>query len=196
MKKLLLVVATVLGLGVVGLVGTYIYAMTSVETPSYEVVKSDGAFEVRAYPALTVAEITAPGLRGEAVSNSFRPLASYIFAKERGGEKISMTAPVTQRKAEDRWAVQFIMPAGYSLDTLPKPDNAEIALRELPPQQRIAIRFSGRQTDELLAQKETDLREWAVEQGIKINPVPTYAYYNDPFTPGFLRRNEVLFDVE
>lgn len=196
MKKLLLVVATVLGLGVVGLVGTYIYAMTSVETPSYEVVKSDGAFEVRAYPALTVAEITAPGSRGEAVSNSFRPLASYIFAKERGGEKISMTAPVTQRKAEDRWAVQFIMPAGYSLDTLPEPDNAEIALRELPPQQRIAIRFSGRQTDELLAQKETDLREWAVEQGIKINPVPTYAYYNDPFTPGFLRRNEVLFDVE
>ncbi len=191
-----MIIAAVLGLGVLGILGAYVYVMASVETPSYQVVKSDGDIEVRDYPKLTVAEITRPGSRETAVRNSFGPLASYIFAKERGGEKISMTAPVTQRKTEDRWAVQFIMPSGYTLENLPKPDDAEVTLREMPPQQRIAIRFSGKQTDELLSQKENELRNWAEKQGITVNPVPTFAYYNDPFTPGFLRRNEVLFDVE
>lgn len=173
----------------------FVYAASNVEKPKYSVIEKDGPFEIRQYPALRVAEISRSGDRGNAVRNAFGPLASYIFAKKREGEKISMTAPVTQQKAGETWTVQFIMPSKYSLEDLPRPDNAQVRLREIPAKKRVAIRFSGRQTDKLLAEKEQELRAWLRKKGITPKGEPLYAYYNDPFTPGFMRRNEVLFEL-
>ncbi len=174
--------------------GAFVYAASNVEKPKYKVLQKDGNIEIRQYPALRVAEIKRNGNRGRAVRNAFSPLASYIFAREREGEKISMTAPVTQQKSGGSWTVQFIMPSKYTLKDLPKPDNAEVRLREIPAKKRVAIRFSGRQNDKLLAEKEQELRAWLKAKGITPKGNPLYAYYNDPFTPGFMRRNEVLFD--
>jgi len=194
MKKIMVSVLSVLAILVVGAGGALVYAANNVEKPKYEVLESDGQIEIRQYPAIRVAEIKRSGDRGSAVRNAFSPLASYIFAKEREGEKISMTAPVTQQKAGNEWTVQFIMPSKYKLSDLPNPENQEITLREIPAKKRVAIRFSGRQTDTLLAEKENELRAWLKEKGIQPKGQPTYAYYNDPFTPGFMRRNEVLFE--
>jgi DNA gyrase inhibitor GyrI len=174
--------------------GAFVYAASNVEKPKYKVLQKDDNIEIRQYPALRVAEIKRNGNRGRAVRNAFSPLASYIFAREREGEKISMTAPVTQQKNGGSWTVQFIMPSKYTLKDLPKPDNAEVRLREIPAKKRVAIRFSGRQNDKLLAEKEQELRAWLKAKGITPKGNPLYAYYNDPFTPGFMRRNEVLFD--
>lgn len=174
--------------------GALVYA-ANVEKPKYKVLEKDGKIEIRQYPALRVAEIKRTGNRGKAVRNAFSPLASYIFAKKREGEKISMTAPVTQQKSGGAWTVQFIMPSQYKLSDLPKPDNAEVRLRELPAKKRVAIQFSGKQTDKLLATKEKELRAWLKNKGITPKGQPLYAYYNDPFTPGFMRRNEVLFEM-
>ncbi len=173
---------------------TLVYA-ANVEKPKYKVIERDGKIEIRQYPALRVAEIKREGNRGKAVRNAFRPLASYIFAKKREGEKISMTAPVTQQKSGGDWAIQFIMPSKYKLSDLPKPDNAEVRLREIPAKKRVAIQFNGVQTDELLQAKEKELRAWLKIRGITPKGQPLYAYYNDPFTPGFMRRNEVLFEM-
>lgn len=186
--------SAVLGLLVLGAGSIFVYAASNVEKPSYKVVEKDGDIEIRQYPAMRVAEITRTGNRGSAVRNAFSPLASYIFAKKREGEKISMTAPVTQQQSAGAWTVQFIMPSKYKLEDLPRPDNAEVRLKEIPAKKRVAIRFSGRQTDELLDTKEKELRAWLKQKGLSPKGQPLYAYYNDPFTPGFMRRNEVLFE--
>jgi hypothetical protein len=214
MKTLLLIVGVVAVLGIVAM-AVFVFVVQNVETPDYVTVESDGAFEIRDYPALVVAETTRAGARREALGAGFGPLARYIFAKERAGEKIAMTAPVIQQRpevqaeriamtapviqsptGEDAWSVRFIMPSGYSLDALPAPATSEVRLREIPAQRRAAVRFSGSTTDAALAEQEAALRAWMAARGLTASGPAVYAYYNDPFTPGFLRRNEVLIDVE
>jgi SOUL heme-binding protein len=206
-----------IGLGILGglavlAVGAWIYVVSTVEQPKYALVTQDGAIELRDYPALVVAEVTRRGDRNNAVRAGFGPLAGYIFAKNRGGESVSMTAPVTQQRetiamtapvtqtptgsADETWLVRFVMPAKYTLETLPKAGNDDVRLLQVPSARRAAIRFSGVATDGLITTNETMLREWLAARRITILGAPTYAYYNDPFTPGPLRRNEVIFDIE
>lgn len=191
---LLYLVAGVLAAIVVLVVAWYVQTR-NVETASYQVVESNGDIEIRDYPAVVVAEVTRTGSRDQAVRSGFGPLARYIFAKERDGEKIAMTAPVTQKDQGGTWTIQFIMPSSYNLQRLPRPADADVKLRELPPARRVAIRFSGWWSDELFKAKDAELRAWLASKGLAPSGTPTFAYYNDPFTPGFLRRNEILYDL-
>jgi len=187
----------VLGLAaaLIGLVLFWYVQVQNVETARYTVIESDGDIEIRQYPALVVAEITQTGSRDQAVRSGFGPLARYIFAKEREGEKIAMTAPVTQKAVASAWTIQFVMPSGYDLERLPKPTDPHVQLRQLPPTRRAAIRFSGWWTDDLFRLKDAALIGWMAKKGLTPVGTPTFAYYNDPFTPGFLRRNEILYDL-
>jgi hypothetical protein len=208
LKTLLIIVAALFVLAVTALL-VFVYIVQNVEQPDYRLVRQDGDFELRDYPALTVAEVTRDGPRREALSAGFGPLARYIFAKERDGGKISMTAPVTQQPMPDgpdgepqpqgaesgAWTVAFIMPAEATRAGLPDPASADVRLREHPPRRMAAVRFSGRSTDELLAQQRERLTRWAQTEGLRITSEPIYAYYNDPMTPGPLRRNEIMVEV-
>jgi DNA gyrase inhibitor GyrI len=209
--KLVLVSVIVLGMIVVAGVGAFVWHVNNVGHPDYTSVETDGDIEIRDYPSLVVAEVTREGDRSNAVRRGFRPLAGYIFAKERDGDRIAMTAPVTQRRRDPMtmtapvtqtpaassgsWAIRFIMPANYPLKSLPKPVGTEVRLAKLPEQRRAVIRFSGVTTNDLIDAKESALRKWLMERGLRPKGPPTYAYYNHPLTPGFLRRNEVMFDV-
>ncbi|MEM9724353.1 MAG: heme-binding protein [Pseudomonadota bacterium] len=191
------------------LAGGWIASAYFIEQARYRSLARDGAFELRDYPSLRVAEVRREGPRDAAIRSGFSPLAGYIFANERDGEKIAMTAPVTQlpaapaggasggalESASDGWAVRFIMPNRYALDDLPAPASAEVRLTETPPQRMAAIRFSGAWRDALFQDKTEKLRAWIAEQGLEPAGPPTFAYYNDPFTPGFMRRNEVMIPV-
>ena len=209
--KIFLVGGIVLGMVVIAGFGVFVWQVNSVRQPDYISVATDGDMELRDYPSLVVAEVTREGDRANAVRRGFGPLAGYIFAKERDGDRIAMTAPVTQRRRDPiamtapvtqtpaassgSWAIRFIMPANYSLESLPKPVGSDVRLAKLPRQRRAVIRFSGVTTNELIDAKESALRKWLMERGLRPNGPPTYAYYNHPLTPGFLRRNEVMFDV-
>lgn len=211
----------VVGVAAIG-IGIWAYVVSQVEQPKYVLVTQDGTRELRDYPVLVVAEVTRRGDRNSAVRAGFGPLAAYIFAKNRAGDSVSMTAPVTQERQQiamtapvtqtpggssqgetgpsatgqsETWLVRFIMPSKYSLETLPKAAGDDVRLLQVPATRRAAIRFSGVATDTLIAINEKALREWLASRGIEIVGAPTYAYYNDPFTPGPLRRNEVLFDI-
>ncbi len=174
----------------------FLYVQTrNVEVARYETVNREGEFELRDYPSLIAAEVVRSGSRDQAVRAGFRPLASYIVASERPGEKIAMTAPVTQTEANGSWVIRFIMPSNYSLERLPKPAGSDVTLQVLPPARRAAVRFSGWWSDELFKEKDAALRAWMSAKGLTPQGPPILAYYNDPFTPGFLRRNEVLYDV-
>ena len=194
-----MLLAVGVGVGALGLlaVGGWAWASLNVAEPSFETIIADGDFSLRAYPALVVAETEKPGSRGQAVRAGFSPLAGYIFARERAGEKIAMTAPVTQRREGAGWTVQFVMPEGRTLADLPAPTGAEVRLAEWPAARRAAVRFSGVADDASIAEAEARLRAWMAARGLTdAGEPPLYAYYNDPFTPGFLRRNEVLVTVE
>jgi effector-binding domain-containing protein len=102
-----------------------------------------------------------------------------------------MTAPVTQTPEAGDWTVRFLMPAGRSTGDLPAPAG-DVRLVELPEARVAAIRFSGRWTDANFDRAEATLAAWLEARGLTPAGPPTYAYYNDPFTPAFLRRNEVL----
>ena len=192
---MLLYVGLALLAALLGLAAFWFVQTRNVEIARYDVVEADGAIEIRDYPALVVAEVERTGSRDQAVRAGFGPLARYIFAREREGEKIAMTAPVTQKAASESWTVQFIMPSGYDLSRLPRPAGTDVRLREMPPVRRAAIRFSGWWSDELFTEKDAALRQWLERKGLQISGTPTFAYYNDPFTPGFLRRNEILYDL-
>ena len=203
-------VAAAGGLAVAAL-GGWVWYTTSVEQPAYTSVSLDGDIEIRDYPGLVVAEVRHKGERYEAVGKGFRSLAGYIFAKNRPGPQIAMTAPVIQRPAEmaatppdssgpaaastTDWTVRFVMPAQYTHADLPDPADNAVRLVTVPPTRWVAIRFSGVTTNELLADREATLRAWMARQGLFPEGPPAFAYYNDPLTPGFLRRNEVLFEI-
>jgi hypothetical protein len=166
-----------------------------VETPAHEVLRADGAFELRAYPAMMRVETNRAGDRDAALRAGFRPLARYIFARERSGPSIAMTAPVVQAPAAEGWTVAFILPARYAETAPPEPAAPDLRLRREPPAQWAAIRFSGRAEDSDFAEKERALRAWMEAQDLIADGPAALAYYDDPLTPGFLRRNEVLIRV-
>jgi DNA gyrase inhibitor GyrI len=184
------------GLAAVGAAAAYAqYRQT--EQPDYSVVRADADFELRDYPALVVAEVSNVGTRESASGASFRRLAAYIFANDRpeGGEKIAMTAPVLQDEPRPgQWRMRFVMPAKYTLDTLP-PAPDDIILTQTPARRMAAVRFSGNASARELALMEARLREWMREARLMPAGEAEFAFYDAPMIPGPLRRNEVLIPV-
>ncbi|MEO0750191.1 MAG: heme-binding protein [Pseudomonadota bacterium] len=194
MGKVLIAAAVVVTVAaVVG--GARVWAASQdVETPDYTVEVAQGNFELRQYPALVAAQVARPGGRGAAVRQAFSPLAGYIFAKSRPGEKIAMTAPVTQEQSDRGWVVSFIMPEGRTVADLPAPAG-DVTLVDIPPRRMAAVKFSGRWTDARFDSHARALTEWVAARGLTPLGEVEFAYYNDPFTPAFLRRNEVMVEV-
>lgn len=184
------------GVAVVGAAAAYAqYRQT--EQPDFAVVRADGDFELRDYPALVVAEVSNAGTRESASGASFRRLAAYIFAQDRpeGGEKIAMTAPVLQDETRPgQWRMRFVMPSKYTLVTLP-PAPDDITLTETPARRIAALRFSGNASGRDLALMEARLRDWIATQRLMPAGEAEFAFYDAPMIPGPLRRNEVLIPV-
>jgi len=186
-------------------------AAMATEEPEYRLIARDGPIEVREYASMIVAEVIVEGPRRAASNQGFRPLANYIFgantpqaeiamtapvtASQRTGQEIAMTAPVTAAEGEGGWTVAFIMPAQWSMDTLPAPNDPSVTLREIPAKRVAAIRFSGFASDRAVARAEAALVEWLAAQGLAMTSEPSYAYYNAPWVPGPLRRNEVMVQI-
>ena len=176
------------------------------EEPAFTLVIDEDAFQVRQYPSLAVAETQVAGDRKQAASTGFRILAGYIFGGNTRresiamtapvvqsppvGEKIAMTAPVSQTAVSGAWLIQFTMPSGRALDTLPKPDDTRVVLRMTP-----AIRapsLSGRPNE----RKRAELERWMAKRGLHAIGPASLAQYNPPWTLGPLRRNEVMLPVD
>jgi hypothetical protein len=158
-----------------------------------------------------VAETYVKGDFEKVGSDGFRRLADYIGGKNKRkasismtapvnqrpeSEKIEMTAPVTQERENQRWRITFMMPSKYTMDTLPEPDDNRIALRSEKSKTTAVIRYSGTWGKERYEEHERKLMDWIAGKGWKIIGEPTWARYNPPFIPWFLRRNEIMIPVE
>ena len=168
------------------------------EQPKYKVVKKEGYFEVRSYSNFIISSVLVSGSQYNSLRKGFRPLVKYISGKDRGGEKISMTAPVIQAttETEGNFKVSFSMPSKYRIDNLPKSENTDISFEEVQPNTAAVVWFRGKAKEEILASKINQLNEWIIANGYTAISKPKYLFYNDPSTPGFLRRNEVLVIIE
>jgi hypothetical protein len=178
----------------------------AVEEPSYTVERQYEGFEVRAYPPYIVAEVVVPGPADEAGNQGFRLLAGYIFGKNKGDRRIAMTAPVTQTPApvkiemtapvtlaaaEGGFAVQFVMPAGSTLDSLPEPLDPRIRLKPVPGARYAVIRYTGFWTDDNYQVHLQALQRAVAAAGLATTGDPVYSRYDPPWVPWFMRRNEI-----
>ena len=200
-----LAVAGLAGLGAV----TWSAMASNVETPDYKVYSKSGNLEIREYGPTIVAEATVEGERDKAIQRGFRIIADYIFGNnlssakvamtapvtQQSSEKIAMTAPVTQQAKGQSWNVRFVMPSKYTMETLPKPVNPEVALIAVPATRFAAIRFSGFASQVSLDAQETKLRAFIAERGLIATNMPQYAFYNAPWTLPFMRRNEIMIEI-
>lgn len=174
----------------------------AVEEIKYDVLKKDGNVEIRQYAPVIIAEVTIEGSRSEAPSAAFRTLFNYIsgdnIAKSGESVKIPMTAPVTQEQLEPNiWKIAFYMPANMTIETAPAPKNDKITLREVTLGKRVALRFSGRSTDDNIETHDAKLKAYLAQNNMTYDETGRIlAFYNSPFTPWFLRRNEVLYPVK
>jgi DNA gyrase inhibitor GyrI len=168
------------------------------EQPKYKVVRKENDIEVRSYDKILMSSVKVNGNQYNALRNGFQPLVRYIGAKERVSEKISMTAPVIQTTNDEteNWTVSFAMPSKYNIDNLPKPTNDDIYFEEIQPSLAAVIRFSGVADTSLLNQKASVLKRWLELNGYTESSSPKFLFYNDPTTPGFLRRNEVMIIID
>lgn len=183
----------------------------ALEELRFETLESEGAFELRRYAPYIVAETVVTSSFGDAGNEGFRRLAGYIFGGNRArtkiamtapvaqsakGEKIAMTAPVAQRAAADGYVVSFMMPAKYTLETLPEPNDARVVLRRVPGFCATTLRYSGSWSQARYEVRLDELRKWTAGGGLVPTGEPILARYNPPWTPWPFRRNEVLLPVE
>ena len=183
----------------------------AIDEPTYTVVQTTDVFEVRQYAPYLVAEVLVPGPVNEAGSQGFNLLGGYIFGKNKGERKLEMTAPVTQQAAPPvklemtapvtqaaapgGFLVQFVMPKGYTLATLPEPVDARVKLREVPGNRVAVIRFSGSWSQSTYEEQLQKLRSALAAAGMATVGEPVSSRYNSPFSLPFLRRNEVWLNL-
>jgi hypothetical protein len=178
------------------------------EEPAYKVSLHEGVYEVREYPPLLAAEVTVNGGRNEAAKAGFRLLAEYIFGGNIRRQGIAMTvpvvqtrtigewnalkAPVIQYKKSGAWIIRFLMPHEYSLDTLPEPNDSRIQLTKLPAARFAVVRFSGLAGEADVERRTAELTAFTDAHALHSAGPPLLARYNAPWTPWFMRRNELM----
>jgi hypothetical protein len=198
------IIALILIVGV--LVGP---VMSDVEKPDYKVIQSEQNIEIRQYEPMIIAEVEVDGKREDAIGDGFRLLADYIFGnntvqqvismtapvQQKENQKIAMTAPVQQQSTGKSWRISFVMPSKYSMDSLPVPNNNRIRLKEILTKKFVVIEFSGTNSNENVTEHENQLMNYIEANQIKFNGSPKYAFYNPPWSLPFLRRNEVMIEI-
>lgn len=185
----------------------------AIEVPEYRVLEQDGSFELRAYSSYLIAETEVEAGFMNAGNIAFGRLFRYISGANTAqteiamtapveqssqGEKIAMTAPVEQAKGEGVYRVGFIVPRKYNRDTVPKPTDPRVSIREVPARMVAVWRYSGRWTEENFREHEQDLRRALQSRSLDAMPGDSaiIARYDAPFMPWFMRRNEVLIPLE
>jgi effector-binding domain-containing protein len=184
---------------------------SGLERAKYTVLLAQDAFEIRQYAPQIVAETAVEASFDKAGNIAFGRLYGYISGRNRAkttvamtapveqktnSEKIAMTSPVEQVQSGQKYIVRFLMPAEYTLQTLPEPLDPNVSLREIPAQKMAAVRYSGTWSQERYKKMKASLERFIEEQGLTVVGEDVFARYDPPFQLWFLRRNEVLIPVK
>ena len=187
--------------------------LSALEEPKYSVLKEYENFEIRNYASYLVAEVDIEGSYNKTGNEAFRILAGYIFGDNQSStkmnmtapveseaiqssEKMNMTAPVFSNKNFNGYTYRFVMESKYTQETLPVPNNSKIRITEIKDRVMAVISFSGRWSQKNFEKHEQILVNDLKNEGIGVASEAIYARYNAPFTPWFLRRNEIMYEID
>ncbi|MEH6794147.1 MAG: heme-binding protein [Rhodococcus sp. (in: high G+C Gram-positive bacteria)] len=192
---------------VVGVVGIRV----GTEEPPHTSRRLTDAVEIRRYEPRIAAQTTVDADEEEARQEGFRRLARYIFGGNGGKQKVAMTAPVSQSSAgsqkiamtapvsstsgSDGWVVRFFMPAEWTMDTLPTPDDDRVTLTAVPAETVAVLRFSGGRSRDAVEPKLAALTDTLRAHGIEMLGEPMTWFYDPPWTLAPFRRNEVVVAI-
>lgn len=198
-------------LSVAGAVGGLFGIRAGTEVPPYRLDQTVGAVEVRTYAARLAAKTEVEGEKQAALNEGFSRIAAYIFGANVSQSSIAMTAPVVQVPASEtiamtapvvqtetgknRWSVRFIMPAKYTANSLPQPRDPRVMIVQAPAQRYAVLRFSGSRTPQAVERRTAQLLGAVAGARLQTTgPVEAW-FYDPPWTPPFLRRNEVAAPI-
>lgn len=194
------------------ILGTFL-VIRWIEEPVYTVLERRDGYEIREYASYITAEVEVAGDMRTALSSGFRQLAGYIFGGNTSQTSIKMTVPVmdTQKSSESiamtapvmdtisssgKHIVAFTLPSKYTIESLPKPDNANIRFRQVAPSRRAILQYTWYATESRVAAKKQLLTELLARDGFKMVGEMISAQYNPPLSFPLLRRNEVMVDIQ
>ena len=198
-------------IGILAGLGGVVGIRAGTEEPKFTVVERLGAVEIRHYGPRLAAEATVSGPDEAARNEGFRKVAGYIFGGNTTKSSIAMTAPVAQSAASEKiamtapvaqtaggpgaWKVQFFMPSRYSRETLPTPSDPSVRIVEVPPQDYAVLKFSGSRTGSAVVARQKELASAIAAGHWRSTGEPSAWFYDPPWTPPFMRRNEVAASV-
>lgn len=204
----------VLILGVLSMNSCSLIGIRTTEEAPYNTSLTEGDIEIREYDPIVKVSVSGEGDFNESSNKSFRKLFNYISGENvteskvqmtapvfMQDQKIAMTSPVIRKKVlklneANSWTMSFILPKGYTLKTAPKPLDPELLI-ELEESKKVAVlKFSGFISEKKAEHKFKQLQEWATKAGIELSSTYRVAGYDPPWTIPFLRRNEILVDVQ
>ena len=167
----------------------------SVKIAPFEVLASEGVFELRHYERLVLVGTKMPqGI--DSASGPFRRLFDYISGNNEKKEKIAMTAPVfMDQSGKSTEAMSFVLPESHSLNSAPSPANPDVKLTELRNYTVAVVTFSGFLNQNSISTHKSLLENWIADRGFQTIGMAKAAGYNPPFTLPFLRRNEIFIPI-
>lgn len=161
------------------------------EEPNYKKVHEAEIYEIRHYNQRIVVQTTSND--GD---NGFGKLFKYISGSNQGSQKISMTTPVTEIKNNGNRVMHFYLPSEFDQANTPLPSDDNVQISIMEEGYFAVIKYSGRSSDGNFYIHSDILKEELIKNKIEILGDPIKATYNSPFTPYFLRRNEVMYQVK
>ena len=170
-----------------------------VETVPYELISAEDGIEVRRYPRMVLATVTS-----DSEDSAFGHLFRYITGNNKGRRRIAMTAPViTPERIEMTTPVinkgsemSFVMPSEFTMDSVPEPTDPQVRIEEMPAREMAVTRFKGYARDRDVEAAKERLFAALDKQRLRSVGEPVLMRYNSPWTPGFVRRNEVGVQVD
>jgi hypothetical protein len=195
--------------------GCSLFGIRSTDEAPYSVLEEQGQYQIRQYESLLIATTIVDSDFDEAGTQAFRRLFNYISGDNKAdreiamtapvlatenavseGEKIAMTAPVIGEKQDRGWRFSFVLPAGYTLENSPLPNDERVSLQQISARKVASLQYSGSWQQERFDINAELLLQWIREQQLQPNSLPRVAGYDPPWTLPFLRRNEVLIDIK
>jgi len=195
-------------------INNFFNPIMATEEPDFKLISEEGEFQIREYDPKIIAQVEVEGDFDEASSKGFKLLADYIFGNnllDGESQKISMTTPVEVSPLADNlsmtspimddqvnktWSINFVMPKEYSLNNLPKPNNSQVSIIEVPAEKYVVIVFSGLVRESSYAEKAELLSNYLQEKNYKNHGAIKIARYNPPWTLPFFRRNELMVKID
>lgn len=203
-KKKMNIALIVLGILFLAWVAYGYFSVALTEQLQYEVLDQSKEYEIRQYDDYLIAETKLDGSFEKGGDSAFRIVAGYIFGGNTKKEKIAMTAPVVEAESEkiamttpvvfddeaENKTFAFVLPAKYTLETLPEPNDKRVEIKAVKGSKVAVLRFSGLYRDKKFQAKKEELISYLERDGLKYGQIST-AGYNPPWTPPFMNRIEV-----